>query len=369
MRRTFVRRANVVGDTSPVVDAAKIAAARAALSAAPDERSKHKELARLLAQNGQLDELEDVLKKWSERDPMDIDVITGRADLLERQGDREGALRVLGGVLAAGTMPPADASATASAIAHVHERAGAATACAFRVAAAELRPGDAETVARAVLCERNDGRASAADKWLADAKDDRARAAIREATTRLDANRAENTGAGDIVVEATWDGSADADLDLAIVDPSGNRAAWASRSRAVRAASVKARDRESLALSGAGVGAYVVEVVHADGSTRPVSGKLTVRALGSSSVVPFTLTSTRAQIARVDVRLEEQLVPVDDDVPPPPPPLDRGALVAALGAVSVGACVSAAFRNVRIPAFDPAQGSVSAGKAFRIPAP
>jgi hypothetical protein len=409
MRRIFVRRANVTGDGSPVVDAAKITAARAALAQAPDERSKHKELAKLLALNGQLDELEDVLKKWSERDPMDVDVITGRADLLERRGDREGALRVLGGVLAAGTLPPADAAAMASAIAQVHERAGAATACAFRVAAAELRPTDAETVARAVSCERGDGHAAAADKWLAAAKDDRARTAIRDAITKVEGNRAENVSFGDIVVDATWDASADADLDIAILDPAGNRAAWASRSRSVRAANVKARDRETLALSSGSAGTFAIELVRADGSTRPVSGKVTVRALGSSTTVPFTLTSTRAQVARVDVRFEEQLVPVDDDIPPPtfaPGPLDRSALSAALANVNVagcarsggpagagrvtiriapsgavssavvdapfsgtstGACVEARFRQLRIPAFDPSSGPVTVAKTFRVP--
>jgi hypothetical protein len=408
MKRIFVRRASVVSDGAPVVEASKITAARAAVQASPDERSKHKELARLLALSGQLDELEDVLKRWSERDPMDVDVITGRADLLERRGDRDGAMRVLGGVLAAGTMPAADASVMASAIAQSFERAGDATACAFRIAAAELRPGDAETVARAIVCERGQGRAVAADRWLSGAKDDKARAAIRDAIARVAANRAENTSAGDIVVAATWDGSADTDLDVAILDPGGNRASWASRSRNVRASDVRSRDRETLALSSGMTGSFVVEVVRAAGSTRPVAGKLVVRALGTTSTIPFTLTGTQSQVARIAVRLEEQLVEVDDDIPPPTaPPINRAAIAAALarvsvahcarsggpagegrvtvtfapsgraiavtpgapfGSTAVGACVERAFSSVVVPAWDPSQGNVTVAKSFRVPA-
>ena len=34
---------------------------------------------------------------------------------------------------------------------------------------------------------------------------------------------------------------------------------------------------------------------------------------------------------------------------------------------SAGACVAAAFRSVRVPAFDPSQGSVVVAKTFRVP--
>ena len=89
MRKIFVRHATISSDPTPAVPAAKIALARAAVEAAPDERGKHKELAKLLALGGQLDELGETLEKWSVRDPLDADVIVGRADLAARRGDRE----------------------------------------------------------------------------------------------------------------------------------------------------------------------------------------------------------------------------------------------------------------------------------------
>src|SRR4029077_1472992 len=87
----------IVADSTPPFASDKVAAARAALQSAPDERGRHKELVRMLAANGQLDELGEIVAKWSTRDPLDADAIAARSDLLARQGDREGALRVLGG--------------------------------------------------------------------------------------------------------------------------------------------------------------------------------------------------------------------------------------------------------------------------------
>jgi hypothetical protein len=69
MRRIFVRKASISTDPTPAVSAEKIALARAAVQAAPDERSKHKELTKLLALGGQLDELGETLEKWSARGP------------------------------------------------------------------------------------------------------------------------------------------------------------------------------------------------------------------------------------------------------------------------------------------------------------
>ena len=86
MKKIFVRKASISSDPTPAVSAEKIALARAAVQAAPDERGKHKELTKLLALGGQLDELGETLEKWSVRDPLDADVIVGRADLAARRG-------------------------------------------------------------------------------------------------------------------------------------------------------------------------------------------------------------------------------------------------------------------------------------------
>src|SRR5262249_29885560 len=141
----------------------------------------------------------------------------------------------------------------------------------------------------------------------------------------------------------------DVDLDLAVITPDGARASWASarglagdKVRSVRVVDARSRGRESLALTAGGTGPFVIEVVRAGGGTAAVTGSLSMRALGAAQTIPFTLGSgaPRQTVGRVDVRLESELVPVDD-VPfdariPTAAPFDRGAAVSALNVAAAG---------------------------------
>ena len=350
MKKIFVRKATISSDPTPAVPAEKIALARAAVQAAPDERGKHKELTKLLALGGQLDELGETLEKWSVRDPLDADVIVGRADLAARRGDRELSLRILGGALAASAMSRDDAFVLATTVARSYERLGRSEACAFHVTAAEIRPTDTDTMARAVACERRQGRAASADRWLSTMKEPQ-RVAVTNAAAKIDPAKAESA-TGDVVVSATWDGSAD--LDVVLVDPGGRRAGVATRMKGARIEGAMSRDHETLALATGEAGAFIVEMVRsAAGGVGegprddvPVTGKVTIRAFGQTQVVPFTLTGARAQVARVDSRWEAELVPVTDDGGGTVTNtnnerfFDRSAAAGALARISVAHCAS-----------------------------
>ena len=343
MRKVFVRRASISSDPTPAVPADKIAAARSAVQAAPDERGKHKELAKLLALGGQLDELGETLEKWSTRDPLDADVIVGRADLAARRGDREGSLRILGGALAASAMGRDEAFVLATTVARSYERLGRAEACAFHVTAAEIRPTDTDAMARAVACERRLGRGKSADRWLDTMKEPQ-RLAVSNAAAKVDPAKAEVAN-GDVVVSATWDGNAD--LDVVLLDPAGRRAGVATRMKGARVDGAMSRDHETLALATGEVGSFVVEMVRAGagdgGRDVPVSGKLTIRAFGQSQTVPFTLTGARTQVGRVDSHWETQLVPIDDvgfQQPNDSRVFDRAAAAGALGRIGIGQCAA-----------------------------
>jgi hypothetical protein len=311
MKRVYVRRATIAASPSPAVTFDKITQARAAVAAAPDERSKHRELAKLLALSGQLDELGQALEKWSARDPLDVDGIVGRADLAARRGDRETSLRILGGALAA-SLPAPDAFALAQAVGRSYDRLGRPEACAFHAAAAELRPTDTDALARVVACERTQGRAASAERWLAGSKD-ALRIKVEGAVSKLRSPSSETARAGDITVSATWTGGAD--LDLVVLDPAGRRAGAVTRLKGARVEGATARDHESLALSSSDAGAFLVEVVRASAADDglPVSGTVTVKAFGQTQVIPFTLAGRRAPLGRVDVRWDSELVPVEQD--------------------------------------------------------
>ena len=344
MRRIFVRKASISTDPTPAVSSERIALARAAVQAAPDERSKHKELTKLLALGGQLDELSETLEKWSTRDPLDADVIVGRSDLAARRGDRETSLRILGGALAASAMSRDDAFVLATTVARSYERLGRNEACAFQVTAAELRPTDTDAMARAVSCERRQGRLASADRWLATLKDSQ-RVLVTNAAAKIDPAKTEPMN-GDVVVSATWDGNAD--LDVVVVDPAGRKAGVASRMKGARIEGATARDHETLALATGEAGAFVVEMVRGAageaGRDAPITGKVTIRAFGQTQTIPFTLTGVRTQVARVDSRWEAELVPVEDGTfgfrSNEPRPFDRSAAAGALARVSVAQCAA-----------------------------
>jgi hypothetical protein len=316
MRRVWFRVSTIAADDRPAVDLAKIQSARAALAASPDARQRHADLAKLLVRQGSIDPVETLAAQWTERDPLDADALTLRATAKSWRGDRDGALRVLSGMLASPSLTGATLADVASTLARAEERAGrGVSACALRVAAAETKPADTGTVAGAVACEHAAGRSSSEARWLAAQKDDAARARVSAAAAKLAPAAAPAESLfGDVVVDATWDASSGVDLDVGIVDPSGRRLAWASAARNVRAGDCTSLAHEAVAVSSTATGPFVVEIVRADGSTesdRPVSGKLRVTSLGKTQIVPFVLTGARAQVARVDVRMDSRLEAID----------------------------------------------------------
>jgi hypothetical protein len=331
MRRVWFRTAAVAEDRRPVVDPRKLDVAREAIAAAPDQRQGYANLARLMVQDGDGEALDALVARWAARDPLDADALAARAASRAWRGDRDGSLRVASGMLASPAMTPAAQFEVASALARAEERAGrAGEACALRVTAAEAKPGDSGAVAAAVACERSLGHAAAEARWMASLKDDATRARVSAAAAKLTGSGATEAISGDVAIDATWDAGAGADLDLAVIDPSGRRLAWASAARGVRAADVTSLAHEALGLSSSAQGPFVVEVVRAsapeavgqppEGRGRnetgglPVSGRLRITALGRTQLVPFVLTGSRAQVARVDVRLASRLEPVADGI-------------------------------------------------------
>jgi hypothetical protein len=316
MRRVWFRTAAIAADDRPVVDLVKLESARAALAASPDARQRHAELAKLLVRQGSPAEVEALAAKWTERDPLDTDVLSLRATAKAWRGDRDGSLRILSGMLASPSMAAAAQSEVASTLARAEDRAGRpARACALRVAAAETKPGDVTAVAAALACERGRGRSASEGRWLASMKDDATRTRVSAAAAKLVPGAVlADTVFGDVTVDATWDGSAGVDLDVGIVDPSGRRLSWASAARNVRASDCTSVAHEALAVTSGGTGPFLVEMVRADGaaSEGPVTGKLRITALGRTQLVPFVLTGSRAQVARINVSMDSRLEAITD---------------------------------------------------------
>lgn len=297
MKREWFRTANFT--TAPETDLeSRIAAARAQVVLSPDSRDKLEALFGLVVRRESLEEAHAVMTTWTARDPLDLPATLRRSELSLREGDRARALRVLTGALDG---KPDDVT-LADGIAEVALRDGnTKLACALYAVHAEGRPNDVDAVAKRVACLRDAG-----DEVGASAVLDGIEAAKRPSIeARVPAVRALKPAPlwGDLRVTAAFSG---ADVDLVIVDPKGARLSWLSPT-GVRASDARSTTSETLAVPWAGAGAWSVEVLRTSADA-PTSGTVTMSVLGETRAFPFTLTSTRAVVAKVQIGWSSRLV-------------------------------------------------------------
>jgi hypothetical protein len=312
MRRVFDRKASFEAvNTLASQNAAKLLTAEAELSASPDSRDKTVGLFKLLSTSGRLGEAQELTSRWSGRDALDPDALMARADLAARQGDRDRAVRILGGLA---DVRPGD-KAIQVRLANLHDAANApAFACRHRIALADLAPGDAKLVAPAVLCARANGMSELADQMRADL-DTKVRDQVEKLLAVPATAPSVTSLRGDIQVTAEWTGAAD--LDIALIDEQGRRISWMGSP--VSNVTVSAQDatsarREVLGLLGLPKGNFVIEISRATGGDTAgdvIRGDLTLRLVGETRKVPFTLTGARAEVGTVRVFFTSRLVPVE----------------------------------------------------------
>jgi len=311
MRRVWDRKGQI-NTAERVPRSASIGAvadAERALAAEPDRRSAVKKVYSLYAISGDLGRAASLVERWVSKEPLDPDALTARADLAARRGDRELAVRMLGSVV---DMRPDDV-ASQKRLARLYRWSGRADlGCRHSMAIAELRAADPKLLAEALRCARTGNGA----RWASDAL-----ALVDEKTAHLATSLAATAAPddsrllGDLRVEATW--SDDADLDLAILHPDGQRVSWlgAPTRELISARDVLDRGREGLALSGAKPGEYAIEIVRSGGYSGAVRGELSVFAAGETRRIPFTLDGQRLTIALAEIKMVPRLVPLDIDQP------------------------------------------------------
>ncbi|MDI1482600.1 VIT domain-containing protein [Polyangium sp. y55x31] len=310
MRRIFERKGSFEAlNTLASQNASKLLAAESALASTPDSRDKTVDLFALYATAGRLGEAQELTAKWSGRDALDPDALTARADLAARQGDRERAIRILGGLA---DVRPGD-RATQTRLAKMHEASGnQALACEHRIALADMAPGEAKLVADAVRCANTLGMTELASLLKLDASET-VRASI-DKLLALPGPPPSSLLTGDIQVSAEWTGGVD--LDIGLIDAQGRRTSWlGSPGKALLSArDVTSTRTEALGLVNTPSGSYVVEIARASGADQniPVRGELTLKLAGETRKVPFVLTGPRAEVGTMRVFFTSRLVPVTD---------------------------------------------------------
>ncbi|HOU89606.1 MAG TPA: FecR domain-containing protein [Polyangiaceae bacterium] len=305
MRRVWERKGEIVtGRTVPLAaGVAKIAEAEREVTDQPNKRGAVRKLYVLYLLAGDLTRAGELAERWSEKEPLDPEALTARADLAAERGDRELAIRVLGSVV---DVRPGDVKAQER-LARLHRWAGRPDlGCRHAIAVAELHQKDDRLLAAAVECARATGEGPLAELLLGAAAPDTRAAAER----RLAAPPAPAGLSGDLQLEATWTGVGH-DLDLGLLTPDGHRVSWlgAPTREVITAEDATSERRDALGLRGAAPGEYVIEIVRGRGDGA-VSGELTVRVAGAQRKIPFTLSGARTAVAIVRVSQESRLVPV-----------------------------------------------------------
>lgn len=328
MRKVFERQANIFpGRLVPsVASSEKILAAEAELAKNDNRRDALKELLSLYMLAGDIERASELAERWAEKEALDPEALTARADVMASRGLRDDAIRLLGSVV---DVRPGDV-ASQQRLARLHRWAGRqALGCRHHIAVAQLHESDPKLLSEAVFCGRHTGEAKLAESMLAGA-DEKVRA---RAETLLKDKKEIDGLRGEIRLTATWSGGQD--LDLALIHPDGHRVSWlgAPTKGLITAENVTSTSTEGLALLGSEAGEYSIEVVRGSGEG-PVSGEVLVRAAGVTRKIPFTLQSQRAVIGTMNVFWKSRLVPVQGFVgggsvgtrppPPRPPPIDCG---------------------------------------------
>lgn len=303
MRRIWERKASL--DTARLIPLAaasdKIALAEADLVKNENRRAAMQKLYSLYALAGRLDDAERLATRWSQKDALDPQALTARADLAARRGDRDRAIRILGSVI---DVRP-DEVAAHQRLARLHRWAGrSALACRHSFAVAQLREDDAKSVSDAVSCLRTTGEALLAEDLLG-AVATKVRKQVEgmlKQQTKLSKVR------GEVRVTATWQGGAH-DLDVALVHQSGQRISWlGAPSRAlISAENVTSKATEQLGLLGSAAGEYTVELTRASGEG-PVSGEVQLRAPGMVRTIPFSLQGDQLTLGTMRVAWQSRLV-------------------------------------------------------------
>ncbi|MCC6217317.1 MAG: FecR domain-containing protein [Polyangiaceae bacterium] len=304
MRRVWERKGEISTErlTPASAGSSALATAEGAVRANESSRTAVQRLFTLSLLAGDLERATPLARRWSEKEPLDPEALTARADVAASGGDRALAIRILGSVV---DVRPGNVKAQQR-LARLWRWAGRPElGCRHALALAQLVTKDGKILADAVRCGRETGESELASDLLAAAEPEVRRAAEAELARTPQSDEL----SGDLRVEATW--SEEADLDLAILTPEGHRVSFlgAPTRQVITARDATSTRGEGLALRAAPAGEYVIEIVRARGEG-PVSGTVTLTAAGARRTLPFRLTGSRLTLGIAKIRLESRLVPL-----------------------------------------------------------
>jgi hypothetical protein len=305
MRRVWERRGTFSADhTPPDANLRALTGAEDALDRDPERRGALKGLLALYRRRNELDHADLLIGRWMEKEPLDADALTARADSAASRGKRDDAIRQLGSVVDA---RPDDVKAQQR-LARLHRWSGEVEqSCRYWIALSEFHPDKPEWLVQAIRCSQ-----AGENAWMGDFLLSNAAPSVRQQVERelTQGPAATDTLSGDLRVEAAWSG--DADIDIAFITPEGQRVSWlgAPTRQVITARGATSRNSESLAMRNAPAGSYVIELVRVAGSGT-ARGELALTVADLRRSVPFTLRDERLVAGVASIRVTPKLVPYE----------------------------------------------------------
>ena len=277
----------------------------------PLSRSGHRRYVRILSRLGHVEKALAAAKEWRNSDPMGTGALSAYADQIARHGHRDAAMRMYSSIA---ELEPRSAKIHLR-LANAFRDLGdyGAAAGHYRAAAARDKKKKNEFMLDYLFCLAASGQLPLLDIEVRNVTSNRKYRSIHDKVADLVAGARNGVlpawpakgFKGAMTVKLTTD-SPDVDLDLAVIDPAGRRISGLWR-RGASAKNVGLIDEETLSVHFLRNGSYQILVSRSDAaSSRPVSGKVTVRVRDKRKTLFFTLTGAETAVGQVKYKKKEE---------------------------------------------------------------
>ena len=277
----------------------------------PLSRSSHRRYVRILSRLGHVDKALAAAEAWRNSDPMGTSALSALADQIARHGHRDAAMRMYSSIAELEPRSGKIHLRLANAFRDLGDYGAAAGH--YRAAATVNKKKKNEFMLDYLFCLAASGQLSLLDIEVRNVASNRKYRSIQGKVDDLVAGARNGVlpawpakGFKGAMTVKLSNNSPDVDLDLAVIDPAGRRISGLWR-RGASAKNIGLIDEETVSLHFLVNGSYQILVSRSDTtSSRPVSGKVTVRVRDKRKTLFFNLTGAETAVGQVKYRKKEE---------------------------------------------------------------
>ncbi len=294
MRKEWYRKASISEPRSSEAAWTALQQKKAEYEKNPESRDRLSALVQAALAASRIDEAQELVGRWLQKDPMDAQALLAQADVAFLKGETSRAVDYIESAVDVDPSPLLQARLFALYRAAENPQ----MACAHALPRAISDASGVEAAVEAARCTGN------ADRFLAALKP----ADAARARKLLDAPAPVREPSDHLNLEALWEG--DGQVDLAVVTPDGRVVNFTGGARRVSAAFAESKSMEKLAISMERRGEYRIWAVpRKSNGGRPLQGRVKITSYGVSRSFPFAVADKPQAVAVVEISLAFRLVP------------------------------------------------------------